>query len=330
VSETPSETATQDYDSLPAVEGGARSGWGIFGLDDNVGLLNLQTNARIAAATGLVQRGQVFTLDVPVDFLGPPIEEGRRGAPKHTLSPRYDIAFDDHLDGFFLQGTTQWDALGHVAFKPDVFYNGVTADQIRSGKRNTIHYWAQRGIIGRCVLLDLVRLAESRGRRIDPFGDYSISVDDLEAARHMGGFDYRPGDVILVRTGHCEGLAAQPVAERRVPYDQLRTPGLEHSEAMVRYIWNTHASALAADNVAVEVWPSVVDLAAIPTDPGWPFGYSHNIYIGLFGLALGEYFWLADLAVDCAADGRYEMFFCSVPLNVPGGVGSPASAVAIK
>lgn len=52
--------------------------------------------------------------------------------------------------------------------------------------------------------------------------------------------------------------------------------------------------------------------------------------IGQFGMALGELWWLADLAADCAADGIYEMLCVSAPLNAPGGIGSPANAVAIK
>jgi hypothetical protein len=52
--------------------------------------------------------------------------------------------------------------------------------------------------------------------------------------------------------------------------------------------------------------------------------------IGQFGMALGELWWLRDLAGDCAADGIYEMFLVSAPLNAPGGIGSPANAVAIK
>jgi hypothetical protein len=47
-------------------------------------------------------------------------------------------------------------------------------------------------------------------------------------------------------------------------------------------------------------------------------------------MALGELWWLSDLAGDCAADGVYEMFLVSAPLNAPGGIGSPANAVAIK
>jgi hypothetical protein len=36
------------------------------------------------------------------------------------------------------------------------------------------------------------------------------------------------------------------------------------------------------------------------------------------------------LAADCAADGVYDMFAVSAPMNAPGGIGSPANAVAIK
>ena len=71
----------------------------------------------------------------------------------------------------------------------------------------------------------------------------------------------------------------------------------------------------------------------LPADQGsqaHPFGFLHNMLIGQFGMALGELWWLSDLAADCAADGVYEMFAVSAPMNAPGGIGSPANAVAIK
>jgi hypothetical protein len=59
-------------------------------------------------------------------------------------------------------------------------------------------------------------------------------------------------------------------------------------------------------------------------------GFVHQMLIGQFGMALGELWWLKDLADDCAADGVCEAFFVSAPLNGPGDIGSPANAVAIK
>ena len=38
----------------------------------------------------------------------------------------------------------------------------------------------------------------------------------------------------------------------------------------------------------------------------------------------------SDLARSSAADGIYEMFLVSAPLNAPGRIGSPANAVAIE
>jgi kynurenine formamidase len=39
---------------------------------------------------------------------------------------------------------------------------------------------------------------------------------------------------------------------------------------------------------------------------------------------------LEKLAEKCAADGRYEFMVTVKPLNLVGGVGSPANAIAIK
>jgi hypothetical protein len=325
-----SQADLPDYDSLPATEGGARSGWGLFGPGDNLGLMNLQTDERVVQAAGLIRTGRAFPLDVPVDFLGAAETADGRGAPRHVLKTMQDVIFDDRLDGFYLQGATQWDALGHVGFKPGVFYNGTSTSDIAGGKRYTIDHWARKGIVGRAVLLDVKRALEADGRPFDPLGSYPITAADLELAREMGRISYQPGDVILIRTGHTEALAQRPREQRRVPFSELTTPGLDHTEEVARYIWNTHAAAVAADNMAVEVWPSSMDIRGPIPGPGWPFGYAHHVFIGLFGLCLGEYFWLADLADDCARDGRYEMFFSSVPLNVPGGVGSPPNAVAVK
>lgn len=59
-------------------------------------------------------------------------------------------------------------------------------------------------------------------------------------------------------------------------------------------------------------------------------GFLHHMLIGQFGMALGELWWLKDLADDCATDGIYESLLVSSPLNAPGGIGSHANATAIK
>ena len=56
----------------------------------------------------------------------------------------------------------------------------------------------------------------------------------------------------------------------------------------------------------------------------------HTAILPLLGLPIGELFDLDALADDCAADGRYESFFTSAPLNLPNGVASPPNALAIR
>ena len=64
-------TELPDYADLPPAPQGGRSGWGLFGAGDNLGLVNLMTPERIAAAARLVRRGQVFCLDMPLGSVSP-------------------------------------------------------------------------------------------------------------------------------------------------------------------------------------------------------------------------------------------------------------------
>lgn len=55
----------------------------------------------------------------------------------------------------------------------------------------------------------------------------------------------------------------------------------------------------------------------------------HQYFLSLFGLPIGELWDLKALGEHCKKVGRYEFLLTSVPLNVPGGVGSPPNALAI-
>src|SRR5262249_60379509 len=77
-------TELPDYADLPPAPHGGRSGWGLFGAGDNLGLVNLMTPERIAAAARLVRRGQGFCLDMPLGS-GSPALAVFRGAPRPRL-----------------------------------------------------------------------------------------------------------------------------------------------------------------------------------------------------------------------------------------------------
>ena len=193
-----------------------------------------------------------------------------------------------------------------------------------AGTRNTIEHRARHGLAGRAVLLDVERAMRDAGRPCDPGGSSPIGVADLELARRQAGVEFAAGDIILLHTGFAAWYVQQPRRVKSQLHGNVAAPGLEHTEAVCEYLWNSHAAAIASDTYGVEVFPADASAQA------HPFGFLHNMLIGQLGMALGELWWLSDLAGDCAADGVYEMFGVSAPMNAPGGIGSPANAVAIK
>jgi kynurenine formamidase len=308
------------YDGLPAAPEGGRCAWGLFGERDNVGLLNLMTPGSIVQAARLIRKGRVFPLDAPVDAFSPPIAAGR-GIPRHrVLHTQGSIGFDDVLDNFFPQGSSQWDSLGHIGYSPDVFYNGATEADVAAGRRNTIEHWARRGIVGRALVLDMARTFEAAGRPYDPGGRTAFTVADLELAREYSRVDFRPGDVLLIHTGFAAWFGDQTLEARHELQRNPQTPGIAQGEEMCRYLWDAHVAAVASDTYGVEAFPP----------EGGERGFLHRILIGQFGMALGELWWTDDLARDCAGDGVYEAFLASSPMHTRGGIGSPANAMAIK
>jgi kynurenine formamidase len=308
------------YRDLPQVEGGARSAWHLFGDDDSVGLMNLLTPERALAAAQLVRRGAVFPLDLPLDYLTPPLFG--RGADRRTTLSSSNAGFDDVHDNFYPQAASQWDSLGHVAFAPDRFYNGRSAQDVRDGA-NTIDHWAARGVVTRAVVLDLEPTLADHG---GPGTATELTVDELEAARTAAGVEVRTGDALVIHTGFLGWYGTQDQAAR-VRMSQrsgLTSAGIEHSEAMAEYLWDLHVVAAISDCPSLEVWPPD------PRQEVWPFGFLHNMLIGQFGLAIGELWWLQDLVEDCRADGRWEAMLASAPMNARGGIGSPANALAVK
>ncbi|MBS1861432.1 MAG: cyclase family protein [Actinobacteria bacterium] len=313
------------YDELPEAPGGGRSAWGLFGEKDRVGLFNLVTAEVTRAAATLARRGAVFSLNAPNDFLDPPLFE-RPPLKIEKQQVRGGHALNEVYSDFNPQSSSQWDALSHVSFAAGRFYNGATLEEVLAGERNTVDAWAERGIVTRGVLLDLERTAAAEGREYDPLASHAFSVEDLERARAAAGVELRTGDVLLLRTGFMRRYAELPAAERERISNraEMTACGIEHTEDMARYLWDSHIAAAACDCPALEVWPMDYSPEL------FPFGCLHQMILGQFGMAIGELFALDELAADCAADGVHEVLFTSAPLNTRGGFGSTANALAVK
>lgn len=312
------------YADLPRGVSGAGSAWGLFGPQDGLGLVNLQTPARRARAFQVPKKGKVFSLSAPIDMFEPPFFPGR-SSPRHTVIRRNPRGFDDVIDNFYPQASSQWDGLGHVGAADGVFYGGATAQEVSSGARNSIDAWARSGIVGRGVLLDVSGALATRADGKALSSSVPITVADLEEARLRTGLSFEPGDILLVHTGFMAWYESSDLQTRQALVEGgLHNAGLARCEEMAAYLWDLHVCAVAMDNVAIEDWPPDRSPAC------YPFGFMHQVLIGEFGMALGELWRLADLAADCQADGSYECLVVSAPLTSRAGTGSPANALALK
>jgi kynurenine formamidase len=311
------------YDELPPGPTGGRLGWGVFGEGD-LGAIAMLTPERVAAAAGLVKRGVSFALDATTNLFSPALASGR-GTGRHTvISAEGSIGMDDVWDNVYPQAGSQWDSLAHFGHADGRWYNGVTREEILQDGRNSIHRWAEHGIAGRAVLLDMPSTFAAQGREYDPGSTVAYTVADLEAAQELAGATLGEGDILLINTGFGAWYTRQPAAARTAMPRRLTCPGIEHTEDMARYLWDLHIAVAASDTFAVECWPADFSPSAAP------FGFLHQMLIGSFGIALGELWWLQDLADDCLATGVHEGLLVAAPINAVGGIGSTANAVMFK
>lgn len=308
-----------------------------FGDNDQLGTVNFCTPERVSAAAKLISRGAVFNLDYPVNAFQP-FPTGRRPEAQHHIFANNPTHRDDYLDSFYLQGTSQIDGLRHMRHPVSGFYGGVSDAAVVPGSRELgIQAWAETGIVGRGVLLDVERILATEDRQVDHERGFVITVDDLERTAVAHGVDLRPGDILLIRTGWADYYLNNPKrAPRAARRDPLVCPGLDQSERTVQWLWDHQFSLIASDNMALEVLPPLstspffLETERHEGPRSQHDGMMHRVLIPLLGMAIGELWALEELATDCLADGVYDFFLTAKPLYLIGGVGSPPNAVAIK
>jgi kynurenine formamidase len=304
--------------------------WGVYGDHDQLGSLNHLTEERVREAARLVRLGRRFNLNLSLAEFDPPLIS-HRGQLHHEVFGLNDFHRDDRLDNFFPQASTQIDSLRHFAHPDHGFYNGVAGDRLVAGTRELgIQNVAEAGIAGRAVLLDVARHLAADGRPIDQRLNQQISVDDLDATAASQGIAVAPGDILLLRFGWVNHYV------RMGHRYEGRSCGLEQSESTAAWLWDHQISLVAADNIALEAWPADgSSLGPVLAEEQGRLarsthtGMLHRILIPLLGIYIGELWDLDELAQFCADTRRYDIFLTAEPLNIPGGVGSPANAIAI-
>jgi kynurenine formamidase len=331
---TPTPTADRAfprYAELLARPGGQRgTAWGLWGPKDQLGTLNHLSPERVLSARDSILTGDVVPLNLALTAFDPPLI-AHRGSIEHTVFGLNDFHRDDRVDNFFLQASTQIDGLRHFGHPDRGFYNDVDPASLVAGQPDLgIQVVAERGIAGRGLLVDVAGCRTWAGQPIDQTRNEQIPVTDLDATLAWQGSTIQPGDIVLIRTGWLQHRRQSPTSD-----GPLQSPGLAQTEDTAAWLWDHQVAMAAADNIALEAWPATNSeltvarelTGAMPTSSH--SGMLHRILIPLLGLTIGELWDLDDLAAACRRRGRYDVFITAQPLNLLGGVGSPANALAI-
>ncbi|GAC56972.1 hypothetical protein GOHSU_14_01390 [Gordonia hirsuta DSM 44140 = NBRC 16056] len=303
------------------------SNWGKWGADDEVGSLNYLTAEQVLKGVSLIKRGELFTLQRLIgDPNGDPVWPGRSPATKEMVYDESDWdeggegpAFpgglhyaDDKLEAF-LQGSTQYDALGHVWYGGQI-WNGYDARTTIGGlEKASVEPIAERGVAGRAVLLDL-----ARWRGVDALGPKeSFDHNDLQECAKAQGVELRPRDILILRTNHL----ALFFVDADGFYADFGEPGLTYSPELVQWFADMEIPNLVTDTIANEVTYDPESGAALVL---------HNALMRNLGVAFTEICDLEKLAADCAQDGVYDFFYVAAPLKIHRASGSPVNPVVIK
>ena len=328
----PSGDAIPRYDQLLDRPGRLRgTAWGLWGTADQLGTLNHLTPERVLAARGSIVTGDVVPLNLPLTEFDPPII-AHRGSIEHTVFGLNEFHRDDRIDSLFLQASTQIDGLRHFGHPDRGFYNDTDPTRLVAGQPDLgIQAVAQRGIAGRGLLIDVGAYRAAAGRPIDQTLNEQIPIEDLDATLEWQGSSILPGDIIMIRTGWLQCFRQRTGRSDGV----RRSPGLRQTEDTAAWLWDHQVSVAASDNIALEAWPPTESSLTVDAEltgvmpKSSHSGMLHRILIPLLGLSIGELWVLDELAVACSNRGRYDVFVTAQPLNLLGGVGSPANAMAI-
>lgn len=312
--------------------------WGRWGNSDELGTLNFIDDEKVRQSASLVKKGKVFPLGIEIGTSSPQGGLDFRNKPIHLMTVdggdetewvKYGSRWPENgtarqISGYFeaspfrfnddmvimpLQAATQWDALSH-AYYDGLLYNGFPASSVTSAGafHCSIDKVDVKGIATRGVLIDM---AKHRGVDfLEPGSD--IMPDELDAAAAAQGVTVERGDIVVVRTGWIARF--RQTGNPLEPYSGL-------SWRVASWLHNHEIAAVAADNISVESTESGVD---------GMFNPLHLLTLREMGMMLGEFWFLDDLAVDCAADGVYEFQLVAPPLRVTGAVGSPVNPLALK
>jgi kynurenine formamidase len=328
-----------------------------WGPDDELGNKNYWNNQTTLDAAKLVKKGNVYSLAVWFDRTTPlwpghpAFEWVNFRTPKGVLRVDKDHSWlfpaeevnkvnFSWTSGLFM-GTehtgTHMDTFSHIMAGPnDAIYNGFSSNQYHGD-----FGWHKAGaetippFFVRAIMIDIAAEKGHRagtwnmpkcnkgylpGCEFRPGGQlpdsYAITPADTQNFLRKHNLTINKGDVVVFRTGRI-GEWYEDAKMGFAGKMKYGRPEAGPNLATARWLVQQGVSAIGADNVAVEVFPT-----GVPGDP-------HPVHIYTLidnGVHILENLWLEDLS----RDGVYEFLFSAAPIRMKGATGSMWHPAAVN
>lgn len=292
-----------------------------WGKADEIGTLNMMTDASKLAILSKVKSGKTYDLSVEY-FVGMPSFHAL-GDPAYqywlTHTPRgtvvdnpnglgnamnEKVSYTGDAISMYTHMGTHIDALNHFGLNGKI-WNGFSADEHLGDKG-----WKKTGaetipaIIARGVMIDI---PVSKNVESLP-ANYRINAADLQEALRKQKISLQKGDVVLIRTGQ-----AKHYEDAHKFLDQY--PGI-NLDAVKWLIEDQQVMLLGADNLSFEAFPPERADNWVPV---------HTYLLAEKGVMFIEQMFLEDLAKDKV----YEFAFIASSLKLRGASAAPLRPIAL-
>lgn len=263
-----------------------KAAWGVWGSNDTAGALNHITPATIQAARSEIQLGLAINLNLELHKIVNPINANRKPLT-HLIQP--GDGYTDDVVVLNTQISTQFDGLRHFPYSTNnsvetyQWYNDLIASyEDVTGPTPTevlgIHQAAQKGIVGRGVLLDFAGYAEANAIDYDAFDNYAINISNWDAVAAWQGLPAnwsRPGDILITRTGWLKKYSSLNATEAAaLPWiGSGNSVGFEASDTSLEWLWSKKLALVGSDNPAFESLPFDKVVDGVPRS-------LHQVFIG--------------------------------------------------
>ncbi|KAG6816731.1 hypothetical protein H0H87_003428 [Tephrocybe sp. NHM501043] len=266
------------YKDLPAFHNLPGCAWGIWGAEDQLGTINLLTEEVVQrAAKEEITTGVAISLNWPLNFPEKPMYKRKTPEIKTKTRESTHVLRDDEIH-INTQSGTQWDGMRHFGIvEHAVYYNNTPSLSLPVGvdpmpnpqsidpslTKLGIQNWADHGICGRGLLLDLVRHKTKGGTAplpYDPWTTHALTVAELKECAAAQGVTFRQGDILILRVGFIQKYCNVTQEERDALVERPETlcvkffflcpvwqeaeilpnddsAGIEQSDEMKQFLW---------------------------------------------------------------------------------------------